>query len=154
VSRGRAIVIALGAALAVGSCAGAPRSFVTDDRVHIESPPPLTTGEMPFTVRWTTQEAAASYAVFIDRSPIGPGRSLRELADDQCRHLRGCPDPAYLAARGVYVTRSTSVAVPVLPPRGGVAGRADRPVHTATVVVLGAGGRRQGDSSWTVEFRA
>jgi hypothetical protein len=139
----------------VAGCAGAPRAFVADQRLRITSPTVLGTVTTPFSVSWTgSRPGDHSYAVFVDRMPFGPGETVRDLADRQCKHEPGCPDAEYLAGLGVYVTTSQSVEVTHLVPLGGTAGRASHPVHTLTVIALDGRGRRRGEAAWTVEFRA
>jgi hypothetical protein len=109
----------------------------------------------PFLLSWTTsRHGDGSYAVFVDRLPVAPGHTLRDVGDQQCRRTAGCPDAAYLAQHRVYVTSSDQVEVPSLPLVSGAAGRAAQPTHTLTVVALDGRGRRRGDASWEVEIRA
>jgi hypothetical protein len=152
VRRGLSAVLALVGLMMTG-CAGGPRAFVADSGLEITSPPALAEVTPPFTVTWTASTADGSYAVFVDRDPIRPGRGMRDVADDQCKRVAGCPDVAYLAQRGVYLTRADHVEVPALLPIGGVEGRSSHPVHTLTIVRLGLDGRRVGDAAWSVEFR-
>jgi hypothetical protein len=139
------------APLTGGACG---RPLTVSTAVTIEAPAPLTTVAPPFTLRWSgSPRPGHSYAVFIDRTPISPGHNLRDLANDQCKHIRGCPDASYLASRAVYLTNSTSVVIPVLPQVGGIEGRASHPVHAITLVALDSHHRRAGEASWTIELR-
>jgi hypothetical protein len=114
----------------------------------------MSTVAPPFTVRWTTSSAVApSFAVFVDQAPIPSGHDLRDLADTACKLRAGCPDAVFLANHGVYITASDHVDITSLVPLGGVGGRAAHPVHSATLVALDGSQRRQGEASWTVEFR-
>jgi hypothetical protein len=142
-------------AVALAGCAGSSRSFVADQSVRIVSPSPLATVSLPFTVSWkVTAPRPHSFAVFVDRRPIPPGHSLRDLASRQCRFQQTCqPDATYLATIGVYLTDSDVVTVSSLEAIGGTAGSEPHPVHTATIVAIDAEGRRSHDAAWQVEFR-
>jgi hypothetical protein len=126
------------------------------DQVKIGSPRELETVTLPLTVEWDAQSlpaGAASYAIFVDRLPMEPGRDVRALADQACRLRRGCPDDAYLRTIGVYRTSTTKVVIPTLPTLGGIGSRTDLPVHQAIVVFLDQNGDRIGGYSSTVNFR-
>ena len=125
----------------------------SSSQTAITSPSALAVVRTPFTVTWSGTHQGL-WAVFVDRVPVAPGHSLRDLADRDCKSHAGCPDAAYLAGRGVYVTSDHSLLVPVLPSAGGTAGRAAHPAHTVTVVPLDPAQRRQGETAATVEFRA
>ena len=142
-------------AVVLAGCAGSSRSFVADKSVSIVAPAPLATVSLPFTVSWTVSGVPPhSFAVFVDRRPIPPGHSLRDLASHQCRLQQSCrPDATFLATIGVYLTDSDVVTVSNLEPVGGTAGREPHPVHTATIVAIDAEGRRAHDAAWQVEFR-
>jgi hypothetical protein len=144
----------VGLLVVLTGCAGTPRTFLHDTHLQITAPAPLTTVSLPFTVAWsTTRRGDGAYAVFVDRSPVPPGHTLRDVADAQCKRVTHCPDAAYLAGRGVYVTPSDQLQIDTLPLVGGTAGRARSPAHTIAIVALDAQGRRRGDNIWTVEFR-
>ncbi len=149
------VLVALAIVGAMAGCGGSSRPFAEDDHLTITAPAPLEVVEAPFAVSWTTSEAGdRSFAVFVDVTPVPPGHQLRDLADDQCKRVAGCPDERYLAGLGVYVTTADHVTVNRLPPLGGTAGQADHPVHTITVIGLDDGGRRRGDAARTIEIRA
>jgi hypothetical protein len=149
------ILLSLASTLVVAGCASASRAFFVDESVHITSPAPLTTVSAPFEVTWiATGSADRGYALFVDRSPIAPGHSVRDLATDQCKRLPNCqPDAGYLAGLGVFLTHSDEVTVPNLEPLAGTASREQHPVHTFTVVVMDSNGHRLGDAAWQGEFR-
>ena len=149
------VLVALAILGTIAGCATASRPFVEDDHLKITSPAPLDVVATPFDVSWTTSENGdRSFAVFVDVTPVPPGHELRDLADDQCKRVAGCPDERYLAGLGVYVTTSDHVTVTRLPALGGTAGQADHPVHTITVIGLDDAGRRRGDAARTMEIRA
>jgi hypothetical protein len=144
--------MAVVASVSSAACAAAPRAFLADVALEINTPAPLSTVVTPFAVAWTTTRRDPGYAVFLDRAPMPPGHTVRDVADAQCRKVATCPDPVYLAGHGIYVTTGHSIEVLQLPIVGGTTGRAPQPAHIATVVALDAAGHRKGDVAWTVEF--
>ena len=154
-TRKRAAVVAALVLAAAGMAACGQTPFVADQTIHVLTPAPLATVSAPFVVSWTGAGLSDNrFAVFVDRTPIAPGHSLRDLATDQCKRQPGCPGDVYLAGLGVFLTDSDRVTVPVLQPlAGGTASRQAHPVRTLTLVVMDAQGRRVGDSAWQVEFR-
>lgn len=144
-------------AAGLSSCGG---SLVASQAVHITSPAPLTTVTSPFNASWTTSGGGHyRYAVFVDRVPIAPGHTMRDLALDECKRIPTCfPDATYLSGLGVYITSQDQLAVQTLPIVVGMEGNEHPPIHTLTVVLFsGQGattaGHRVGDAAWQVEFR-
>jgi hypothetical protein len=145
------------ACLLVAGCAHDPL-WRTDQHVTIVAPHQLALASPPVTLSWRTHAlppASREFAVFIDRRPVKPGESLRAIAngDQSCLRNAGCPDPAYLRARNVFLTAGTRISIPYFAQLSGISG-ADQPsVHEATVVLIDAGGRRVGEYAYTVQFR-
>jgi hypothetical protein len=95
--------------------------------------------------------------VFVDRLPLPPGHTLRDVALDQCKRLPSCyPDTNFLSGLGIYLTNDTSVSIPILKVQSSMGGTEHPPFHRLTVVMFsgqGTGGHRIGDAAWEVEFR-
>lgn len=127
-------------------------NFVQDDRVTITSPRDRAEVELPVTIRWTSRDFDGTYAVFVDRAPVPPGRTLDWLArdDELCQETAGCPNETWLRDRYVYGTAKTSLEIDDLPD---ATDDARRDFHEATVVLLDRGGRRIGEAAFTVEFQ-
>jgi hypothetical protein len=124
-----------------------------DQSVVILSPSTLSTVSVPFDVQWKPSgPAPAKYGVFVDTAPMAPGHGLADMVDSMCKLTPGCPNAAYLAGRGVYVTSVTHLTVDQLNPVGGTDGRRPHPVHTVTIVRMDGTDHRVGEASWTVEF--
>jgi hypothetical protein len=141
-------------ALALASCGGVSGALTLDRSVEIVQPAPLEVVVTPFDIRWRGDiPSGTSFAVFIDRDPIAPGRSIADAFEDACDGAAGCPDEAFLSVRGVHLTDGHEVAVPLLTPRAGVDGAPALEVHRATIVVVDDDGVRQGERAWTTEFR-
>lgn len=142
--------LGIGAAtlLTVSGCAFTGIDLVRDTRVSIESPGDGDTVSLPLTVRWSagTRAQGLSYAVFVDRTVIRSGQTLRAVVpsrDTGCLRDAACPDADYLARHGVYVTDSTEVVVPRMASSG-----KKREAHRVIVIVL-KDGRRDGEGAFS-----
>lgn len=139
--------------------------FVADKRLHITAPRSLALVHVPVTLRWRisaftitgphrgpASERTGYFAVFVDLAPVRPGQTLRAVAagDPACLRTPGCPNPTYLAARGVYTTTQTSLTLSNIPP---VNSYQQIQLHEVTIVLLNTDGRRIGESAWYIDFR-
>lgn len=159
---GGAVAVAVLAAGALTGCGDL--QFRQDHRVSFTAPADRSTVTTPVTLRWSVRDFAltgldgsrdrgqGAFGVFIDRAPVRPGEDLRSVAsgDESCLRSPGCPDAAYLAARGVYTTTQPRLTVDRLV-RTAPSGRPD--LHRATVVLLDGTGSRIGESAWQRDFR-
>jgi hypothetical protein len=141
------VVVALAPA-----CAYSGLTFREDTRFAWRTPGDGERVELPVRLRWEMDDFSGSFVVFFDREPMRPGERLIDLVgeNDGCRQRAGCPDTEWLLDHHIYPTDSTEVVVADLPDRSGP--RSERDVHTATVVLLDASGRRQGESVFVREF--
>ena len=147
-----AVVVLLAAA---SGCAGI--ADLRADQLSITTPAELAAVQAGFTLEWSTHDLPSSvtqFAVFVDRGPMSPGEDVRSLADDECRHRRGCPDASYLRAHNIYVTADRHVAIPTLPISDGLTAQTPHPAHQLVVVALDGQGRRVGEFSATTQVRA
>jgi hypothetical protein len=139
-------------------------AFRTDRRVSFTSPQDRATVTFPVTLTWKVQDFTVTgpgaappskgsgyFAVFIDQAPVPPGEPLSYVArqDKTCRPTDGCPDKAYLAARGIYPTTETRLVLDQLPRQ---ADDKRRERHHAVVVLLDSSGRRIGESAFEIAF--
>lgn len=149
----------------LSSCTIHGLSLMVDDRLTFVAPEDGQAVGLPLTIDWqiedfeigrTPQPADASvdrgyFAVFVDRSPQPPGEPLTWFArdDEACRRDVGCPDQAYLEARGIHTTTDTSFTIDVLPRP---ADDRRREMHEVTVILLDPDGERIGESAWRLRF--
>ena len=141
-------------------------NFRVDHRLQFLSPPDRALVGAPLRVEWRMsgfavqaegsappQRDAGYFAVFVDRAPIRPDQTMRSVAsrDPQCLHTPGCPDPAYLQQRQIYLTTSPSVTLEQIPPLAG--DDESIQLHTITVVLMDTAGHRIGESAWEVDVR-
>jgi hypothetical protein len=139
-------------------------AFRVDDRLSITSPKARAEVTLPVTVSWTMRDfnitkdglagstkQAGYFAVFVDRAPQPPGKTLAWIArnDHTCRPSDGCPDDQYLAARGIYSTTDTHITFQQLP-RSSNAHQKEQ--HSVTVILLDPSGKRIGESGQQVDF--
>lgn len=141
-------------------------NFRVDKRLHFESPKDRSTVHQPVTVSWrmdgfriaapgsrAPSRGAGYFAVFVDRTPIRPGRSMDDVAEDDpfCKQSPTCPDSQYLAQRNIYTTTKTSVAIPFIPNLSG--NKEKLQLHVITVVLMDTSGHRIGESAWELDVR-
>lgn len=140
------------AGMAMSACGVEGLNFVQDDRLTITAPRDRAEVALPVTIRWTARDFDGTYAVFVDRAPVPPGRTLEWLArdDDLCKETPGCPNATWLRDRHVYATPETELTIDDLPE---LAGDGRRDFHEANVVLLDRAGRRIGEAAFTVEFQ-
>jgi len=161
VTRGRATkwrqrIAVLGVVAVMSSGAGACSvhglSFVQDDRIDITQPAGGATISLPFDLTWSSKGFHGTYAVFFDRPPMRPGRTLLSLVppQDSCRTDPACPTADWLSSRQVHVTRRTALHVDQLPELRSSNRAADR--HEVTIVLLDEDGRRMGEAAFTRDF--
>ena len=162
-SRTADALLLLAATAALSGCVPQGLAFKVDERLSFTSPEDRSTVRLPVTLDWDIRdfevtepggeprEDAGSFAVFVDGSPMPPGKPLRWLArkDNSCRPADGCPDAEYLEARGVYTTTETELVLEQLP-RSSDEDRRER--HRATIVLLDASGTRIGESAFEIAF--
>jgi hypothetical protein len=146
-----AAVTSLASLAPAGGCSLSGLNFREDDRVDIVRPEDRQEVTLPVTIEWTVRDFDGSFAVFVDRAPPPPGRTVAWLFrnDDGCVAASGCPDAAYLRSRGIHLTEATQVVVEGVPR---LAGDDVRERHRATVVLLDERGERSGESAFSVEF--
>lgn len=155
---------ALGLAV-LAACDTSGYAFTVDTSIEFTAPTARSTSTLPVTVRWRDDEPPADldvdpkdpdaeyYAVFVDRSPMGPNRTLLSLIDDKdsCRRVAGCPDADFLAARHVHLTDEPSLTLEFLADnRPGKRGTSKDP-HEVTVVRM-KGDRRVGEAAFRLNF--
>lgn len=141
-------------------------NFRVDDRLDFVSPDARSTVKPPVTITWTMDDFriaaegseppsddAGYFAIFIDQTPIKPGHTMDDLAEDDsfCEDSPDCPDELYLANHDVYTTTSKSFEIPLIPnlPES----NEELQLHTITIVLMDTSGRRIGESAWDLEVR-
>jgi hypothetical protein len=158
----RRAVALLAPALLASACVSSNLSFRVDKRLEITSPKNRAEVSLPVQLAWTIRDfdvkspeggSGGSFAVFVDRSPVPPGKPLSWLArnDSECKSKPGCPDAAYLAQLGVYQTTQTSLLLKTIqddsPSSSDKTSR-----HDATIVLLDDSGNRIGEIAYNVTF--
>jgi hypothetical protein len=148
--------------LACSACVPDGLQFRVDERVTITTPRDNAEVRLPLTLDWEVddfdvvepgtpvREGAGYFGVFVDATPMGPGKNLDSLRKDDvpCGGDAECTPEGILALRGIYTTTSSEFVLETLPPGSG-----DGERHRATVVLLDSRGTRIGESRWSVDFR-
>jgi len=138
----------------LASCSVSNHNVFNDHRFHFVAPPSRAHVRLPVTLRWTMRDftPAAHFAIFVDRSPVGPGQTLRAVADrdTSCKRTPGCPDASYLADRQIYTTADDGFVLDRV--ADFVDNREKQQLHEVTVVLLDTAGRRIGESVWYLDF--
>lgn len=148
----RRVALALLLVFSAPACAVNGLSFFHDYELDVHVPDENAEVSLPFQVRWEADSRAGYFAVFFDRSPMRPGKPLLSLvpSGDPCREQQACPDAAWLADHGVYVTDKPEIVVERLADKRENNRSKDR--HELTIVLLDNEGRRVGESSYHREF--
>ena len=152
-TRRRLAAAALVATVVFSGCTVRNVQFRTDDRLRITAPKSRAVVAAPLTLRWSMRDYDGAFVVFVDRAPMPAGKDLRWIArnDTSCALDPRCPDEKYLADRGVYVTRDTSLTLQSLPPASDGVGNEQ---HYVNVVLVDDDGRRIGESAWYRAFQS
>lgn len=152
----RRVALVLALALVGSGCGVSGLAFRQDDRLSFVTPEDRAEITLPLTVAWEVEDfevgtSAGSFAVFVDRAPQPPGKTLDWLArdDDTCRVEDGCPDEQWFADRDVFRTTDRELTIEQLPARSDDR----RELHEVTVILLDEQGRRVGETGWTLEFQ-
>lgn len=151
--------------LLLTGCSTSEFAFRVDKSISFVAPDARETVRLPTTIRWRDDQppaslavrpsdpAASYYGVFVDRAPLGPGKTILSLIDrdDSCRRTPGCPDAAFLARLKAYFTATPKLSLEFLADlrpsrRGGT-----KDPHEVTVVRM-HGDRRQGEAAFTRTF--
>lgn len=134
-----------------------------DERLSIVRPADRAKVELPLTLSWEiddfritgptgkAEKDAGYFAVFVDRAPQAPGRTVESVAgkDPICAVATDCPSAEDLRQLGVYTTDATSLTIEEIRDLS----RDDRrDFHEVTIVLLNGEGERIGESAFRVEF--
>ncbi|HWC36378.1 MAG TPA: hypothetical protein VG650_16340 [Mycobacteriales bacterium] len=140
--------------------------FHNDKRLKITFPHENELVTTPFTLRWTMRDFTVAepgkgpvndstgyFAIFVDRSPIKPGRTLAAInqSSPSCERSTLCTTKAYLAREQVYTTTANQLTLHSVADI--LSNKLSTQFHTATVVLLNTAGERFSESAWTIEFR-
>lgn len=157
---GRVTAVWMLAALLVGGCDMSRLSPFQDKRIRIVEPENRSSVSLPVTLRWEVDEFtitgrddqstadAGYFAVFVDRPPIPPGRTLEWFAmqDDSCG-VSACGSVDNL--EDIYTTEKTSLKLTRLP---ALFERNALERHEVVIILLDGAGARIGESAFYVRF--
>ena len=141
-------------------------SFRVDNRLHFTTPKARTKQHQPLRVAWTMRDFriaplgseppsrnAGYFALFVDRTPIKPGQTMRAVAagDRSCQQDPKCPTADYLAQHEVYSTTELSMTLPQITNLPFDKSKVQQ--HSVTIVLMDTSGHRIGESAWELDFR-
>ncbi|MBA3653692.1 MAG: hypothetical protein H0W70_05795 [Actinobacteria bacterium] len=155
----------LGALALLPACSTRGYAFKVDESIDMTAPEARSSVSLPVTITWVDHEPPANlavdihdpdsryYGVFLDRSPIGPGRTLRSVVakTDSCRRTPNCPDIAYLHDRKIFLTSEPTLTLELLQDLRASKRATKKDPHEATVVRM-QGDRRVGEASFRLNF--
>lgn len=147
-------------ALLVAGCDVAGMAFVKDERLRIVEPGERSDVTLPVTLRWEVHgfevtgrdgrsvSDAGYFAVFVDRLPVPPGKTLEwfALQDGTCQ---GGPCGTVDNLADIYTTEETALTLNTLP---AVRETSGQELHTVRIVLLDGTGQRIGESAFRVQF--
>lgn len=157
-------VLAVAVAAGLTACGFSNLQFVRDSRLKVVTPKEQALVRMPVTIRWTIRDfhvtspgnshstAAGYFAIFVDRTPIRPGQTMRALfsTDRACLSKPTCPSPSDLAGLGVYTTTNPWLTIHAVSPLNTYQ---KVQMHEAVIVLMSPDGHRIGESAWYLDFR-
>ena len=161
-----ALLLCAATATSTSACDVSRLQFKNDHRLTFEAPEDRAKVSVPFTLRWSmkdfdtsggldasTDDKRGVFAVFVDRAPMPVGKDIRWIGhgDTSCQRDPRCPDTAYLASKGVFITQDDSLTIDALPSVGEGVGDEE---HFVNVVLLNGKGQRIGETGWYREFRS
>lgn len=148
------------AVLLLTGCDVSNMAFFNDHRVKVVAPEDRSTVDLPVKVSWEVgdfevtgrdgqkRSDAGYFAVFVDRPPIPPDKTLEEYAQEpgSCGNS-ACGKVENLAY--VFATEQTGLELAELP---AVNEEGDVEKHEVTIVLLDGTGARIGESAFWVRF--
>lgn len=159
------VVGAVAVAGLLSACDTSAYAFRVDESIKITHPAPQSVVTLPVTVRWTdatppanarvdpSDPTAEYYAVFVDRSPLGPQRRLGSLGEDPeaCEQDPACPTKAYLRDKGVFLTADAQLKLKFLPDLRASSRASAKDPHEVTIVRM-RGDTRINESAFMRSF--
>ena len=153
------------APLLLSACDTSNYAFKVDRSIKIVQPAARADVLLPVTVRWTDSHPpprlrvatrdpnAEYYAVFMDRTALGPGKRLSSLLDDKnvCHPSDGCPTTAQLRDLRVYLTAIPSLTIEFVADRRASRRGDSKDVHEVAVVRM-RGDKRVGEAAFLQTF--
>ena len=160
--RALALVLAV-SALAVAGCGitrvDSPVSFKADHRLSFEEPDQEDEVPIPVQLDWKVKNFSRTdgkrFAVFVDKPPVGPEKTVRlrictegeKLPPQPGTDRKVCKDDA----RRIYFADDTSLKLACFEPRFDAPER-ERNTHTVSVILVDGDDQRIGQAVATVRF--
>ena len=147
----RPAALLVATAISASSCAVTGLNFREDTRFSWVSPKSGADVTLPFELEWEMDgHDGGLFAVFVDRSPMRPGRTVLDVVPDDhtCLAIGDCEE-MWLADNDIFVTPDTSLVIADLRDGSGI--RSDRDRKEIAVVLLDEDGKRANESVFVRE---
>jgi hypothetical protein len=122
-------------------------------QLRVLSPGANSTATVPMTVTWTAGDLfqpGDRYAVFVDATPIGVGRSITDLVPQSCLATPGCSRATYYQQASVWLTSKPSLTMTSIPDVLGQ--NSGREYHTLIIILLNKSQVRMSEEYASLDF--
>lgn len=146
------VIVVLALASVLAGCRTAGLVF-GGYQLRVLSPGANSTATLPMTITWTAgdlYQPGDSYAVFVDATPIGVGRSITDLVPTSCLEMPGCSRAPYYQQASVWLTSKPSLTLTSIPEVTGQ--NSGREYHTLTIIVLNKSQVRVSEEYVSLDF--
>jgi len=129
-----AVVLALAGALA--GCRTSGLVF-GGYQLRVVSPGQNSTVTLPMTITWSAgdlYQPGDTYAVFVDGTPVGVGRSITDLIPQSCLVVPDCSRTPYYEQANVWLTTKPSLVLTSIQQVNGQ--NSNREFHVLTIILL------------------
>jgi hypothetical protein len=147
-TRSLAAIAGIGLLLAGSACRASGLAWREDRRLRIDAPGKNAVVTLPLEVRWhvrdlpkSLQGRPYSYALFLDRFPQAPGKTLQQF-DAGSKNLTQ-------SRVGIIEARESRHVFTTIPPHDA----RQRDKHELTVILVDENGRRVGETAGFLTFR-
>ena len=124
-------------------------------QMRVLSPRANSTATLPLTITWTAgrlYQPGDSYAVFVDATPIGVGRSVTDLVPLSCLQVPSCSRAGYYQQANVWLTSRPSLTLTTLPETTDTGQSSGREYHTLTIIILNKSQVRASEEYASLDF--
>lgn len=149
----------------VTACDTSNYAFKIDESIKLVQPRAREEVSLPVTLRWTDAKrplggkvaprdpVAEYYAVFVDRAPMSPGKTLASLikGPPPCRPSKGCPTSAQLSDLSVFLTAAPALSLEFLTDLRSTSRGNQKDPHEVTIVRM-RGDKRVGEAAFLQNF--
>jgi len=151
--------------VAAVACDTSNYAFKVDESIKIAAPTARSEVSLPVMIRWTDSKpfsaprvapqdpTAEYYGVFVDNSPLAPGKRLESLVpgDTPCEISQGCPSEKQLSDARAFLTAKQSVLLEFIADLRPTSRGNTKDTHEVTIVRM-RGDKRVGEAAFRQTF--